>query len=630
MPFPGNPAGQTPANTFSPSSTPEANDLNSATYTFNATDNQWSTRDVMPTPPAADTAIQTPSITGPTGTVDPSTDTTITSSAYTAAQGNPGDHKSSSWQVFEGTNPLLSTNAITAIADVQSSYTEVIAEQAVEISTNTGCGTPIEPNYNAYKMLADFAKDADGTWVYGFNETSTRSAMIGTNSAVFSDDNGATWSKVAGMATPSKDSAVRHLYYGAGQYFVHFDYSCHANNNNCDCADNMPGSNAPAGSGWQFFRSDTLQNGSWTECPTSNAGNSGMSYRGSFGKYHYINGYTTFRYMKNDSTSWTSFTPPDWDWNSSASPSVAVYSRNGGSTDTTHPGFLFLRGSSPMNISINEHVDGDPDQWVNITQTFIDIGWPVNACIQDVRWIPGQNVYLAVGDNAGMIATSPDGKVWTGRNLEDVGETLPAAWNYSSIVTDGTITHIRGRLGDDAAHFYSADLMTWSMVPEESDGSDFRPIGYDADFGGWYQWLNSDNGDGTWKIFRRLVAPGELPMDVTRLTIQGAQTDGFTAGMDIISRSGLAAQGSILRLDDNTVELIGVGGVWQVGSKIQTDPNDYTIILESMGNETNLTSILVEEEKLEANSAYRARVQYRSNSNITSQWSAFGQFNTSS
>ena len=51
MPFPGNPAGQTPANTFSPSSTPEANDLNSATYTFNASDNQWSTRDVTPTPP---------------------------------------------------------------------------------------------------------------------------------------------------------------------------------------------------------------------------------------------------------------------------------------------------------------------------------------------------------------------------------------------------------------------------------------------------------------------------------------------------------------------------------------------------------------------------------------------------
>ena len=74
-------------------------------------------------------------------------------------------------------------------------------------------------------------------------------------------------------------------------------------------------------------------------------------------------------------------------------------------------------------------------------------------------------------------------------------------WDYGNIVTDGTITHIRGRLGDESRHFYSLDLMTWSMVPEEDDGSDFRPVGYDADFGGWYQWMSTDNGDGTWKIF---------------------------------------------------------------------------------------------------------------------------------
>ena len=49
-----------------------------------------------------------------------------------------------------------------------------------------------------------------------------------------------------------------------------------------------------------------------------------------------------------------------------------------------------------------------------------------------------------------------------------------------------------------------------------------------------------------------------------------------------------------------------------------------------MSNETDLTSIPVEAEKLQANSTYRARVQYRSNSNVTSEWSAFGQFNTSS
>ena len=628
MPFPGNPAGQTPANTFSPTSTPEANDLNSATYTFNATDNQWSTRDVIPTPPAADTAIETPSITGPTGTIDPNTDTTITSSAYTAAEGNPGDHKSSSWQIFEGDDPLVSTNVITAIADVSSSYTEVIAQPAVTISTNTGCGTPVEPNYNTDKMLADFAKDADGTWLYGFSETSTRNAMSGSNSAIFSDDNGATWSKVAGMPSPTQDSAVRYLYYGAGQYFVLFDYSCHSNNNGCDCASNMPGSNSNAGSGWQFFKSDTLQNGSWTECPTSNAGNSGMSYRGSFGKYHYILGYTLSRYMKNDTTSWTSWWPADWNLNTAASPRYSIYSRNGGSTDTTHPGFIFCTGSGPMQISINEHVDGDPDQWVNLTDTFIAIGWPTNANIQDVRWISSMNLYLAVGSGASMIATSPDGKVWTAIDLEDAGETLPAAWDYSTIVTDGNIVHIRGRLGDNAAHFYSADLQTWAMVPEEDDGSDFRPIGYDANFGGWYQWLNEDNGDGTWKIYRRLVTPGELPMDTTRLSIQGAQTDGFDPGMAVISRSGLAAQGSILQLDDNTVELIGVGGVWQIGSKIQTDPRDYTIILESMGNETDLTSILLNNDRLSPASTYRARVQYRSNSNVTSLWSAFGQFNT--
>ena len=52
MPFPSDPAGQTPANTFSPTSTPDANTLNNATYTFNAADNQWSTRDPEPPTPA--------------------------------------------------------------------------------------------------------------------------------------------------------------------------------------------------------------------------------------------------------------------------------------------------------------------------------------------------------------------------------------------------------------------------------------------------------------------------------------------------------------------------------------------------------------------------------------------------
>ena len=52
MPFPSDPAGQTPANTFSPTSTPDDNTLNNATYTYNATDNQWSTRDPVPPQPA--------------------------------------------------------------------------------------------------------------------------------------------------------------------------------------------------------------------------------------------------------------------------------------------------------------------------------------------------------------------------------------------------------------------------------------------------------------------------------------------------------------------------------------------------------------------------------------------------
>ena len=83
-------------------------------------------------------------------------------------------------------------------------------------------------------------------------------------------------------------------------------------------------------------------------------------------------------------------------------------------------------------------------------------------------------------------------------------------------------------------------------------------------------------------------------------------------------------------MDDNTVELIGVGGVLQVGSKIQTDPKDYTIILESMKNETDLTSIPVEQEK-----SYILIVLIALESNtvliqVTSEWSAFGQFNTSS
>ena len=62
-------------------------------------------------------------ISRPADGVSSDEDQQLVASAYTAAEGQPGAHESSSWQVIRGETPIRSTNQITAVTDVQANWT---------------------------------------------------------------------------------------------------------------------------------------------------------------------------------------------------------------------------------------------------------------------------------------------------------------------------------------------------------------------------------------------------------------------------------------------------------------------------------------------------------------------------
>ena len=131
--FPANPAGQTPENVFSPTSTPVQNTFNEAAYRWVAADSQW-VYDGPNVDPNPGSAIETPIITNPadesTG-VNPGVDLTINSSAYRVESGNPGIHTSSDWQVLEGVSPKISIDTVGGITTVNGN------EETVSVYTRT-------------------------------------------------------------------------------------------------------------------------------------------------------------------------------------------------------------------------------------------------------------------------------------------------------------------------------------------------------------------------------------------------------------------------------------------------------------------------------------------------------------
>ena len=97
--------------------------------------------------------------------------------------------------------------------------------------------------------------------------------------------------------------------------------------------------------------------------------------------------------------------------------------------------------------------------------------------------------------------------------------------------------------------------------------------------------------------------------------------DGFSS-----FNSGEEAEGDILAVDNTSMTIFPTEGEWEVGGRVMTAAVDFNLIVDLQENTDNLTTLTIDADDLVPNAEYSARVQYRSNTNVTSlqsDWSAF-------
>ena len=112
----------------------------------------------------------------------------------------------------------------------------------------------------------------------------------------------------------------------------------------------------------------------------------------------------------------------------------------------------------------------------------------------------------------------------------------------------------------------------------------------------------------------------------TTLTIAGAQSDGFKVD-DIIDNCGGSDDASIIDLDDTQVTVGGTPSGFNVGDNICRDGSSYTQVINAVDDTSNLTT-LPTSAQLSIDKEYYARVKYKDNGSVESEFSEWSEFDT--
>ena len=575
---------------------------------------------------AGDTAIgaqiATPVITDP-GVVDSASDLTLNSSDYEAVSGIPGAHASSHWQVSEGATPLVSTNGITAVNNVEPDPVEEVRFTLAK--TTSTCGNQSSPYWRgpAYRGGMYNYNATTGTWVSGMVEQMTTNAQGGNTSCVISEDGLTTINRLSGLPTPWNGESTgpgRNIYYAGGRYYIYYDISCHANGGQCACNGNMPGSNVNAGSGWQTYIGDS-PTGPWTDVTPSGQGNGGGSFRGSYGNVIYQGNFERFWRYENGGSAQNGAIPG---FNTTNNQPDAIWSRNGGAATTDlGPGFA-IGGDT---FARNTDSTGAWSAWEDITAAVRAGGWTAGKNANSMGFFNGE--YIIIGQTGNITRSSDDGVTWT--SMDVAAETnLSAAWDFTNFITDGNLVYMTGIDGANSYNCWSTDLTSWIITEDNSEN--FHPHAWVDGLGGWVQFSSRDLGDGNWDLFTRIVGTDESPIAQTLLNIADADADGFEAGMNIENLGGSTANGTINAIDSTSVTLAPSGGTWEVitpAQRIRIPPSEFNVIIDSPRDTVNLTELTITSDLLSAGSDYAARVEYRSDGNVVSDFSDWREFTTS-
>lgn len=518
---------------------------------------------------ATGAVIQTPVVTDPTDPIDPNVNLTLDSSAYQIVSGIPGNHASSYWQVSAGTVPIVSTNQITAVDEVDAAWTQTDLEAAGD----GGQGD----------LVAPVDVDNQVAVIVGFRQNNNSNPSQYSEYCYYTLDGGTTWQNnttfFCNGSTGGKLQTSR-VRYMSGWWFSWFGGKK---------------SDGGTANGFAYARNP---NDTWSQRYVNTDTFNGGNFVGVFGAWGFFRG-------GNVSNSWLDLV------NGPSQPSSVNFSHNFGSNDGNRWACM---GSNNTNAIIQTDQAGC--FWHNATGNPLS-GWTPHDISADnpnfrpsrIEWVPRLSLFIAIGNNA-QVWSSPNALTWTFVNTGFTSETV------TEVVDDGVNLIISA----ETSLVYSSDpnLEVWSAVSYFSIDGTERVKGWTD------RYLSNDTSVRSNPVNYRETG-AFIP--TVNLTIAGAQTDGFAAGFDVVNRGGLSASGTISGLDDTEVTLVGSDGNWTVGSRIATNPNDFNLIVDGE-SDTDLTSITVDSDLLEDNQTFQARVRYRSDGNVVSNFSDWTEFNS--
>ena len=635
MPFPSDPAGQTPANTFSPTSTPDANTLNNATYTYNATDNQWSTRDVVPpqpAPPPAGTQIATPSIVTPadgTSGIDPDANVTITSSDYDGT--NAGTHNRTSWQVVEGVQPRVSTNNITTTTEQLLDYT------SLSQFTSSGSAGKDARQVQDVWCTADHSGSGGAPariWARLWNGAAGHKG--GDYQVLFSEDNGVTWSDDTARAKAASSgtswSAGGYEPVGNANHGVAGGYNTAyvggTGKTGCDRWFFIIYGNCmnPSNNIYSAVSYDATTD-SYVTWTNTGCGHTGAWYVG--GIIGVLADGRVGTRTDNSGGNTNSFNICVFDLATQSSlPSTTGPSDLGTFCDN---GTIYF-GCHGKNVSNNFFtcpIGSDllePANW-----TVINTDSVMNSSrVRGMSWIPQMNEFCAWADNGQLFWFNPIGNTWRLQRLDYSDNLINYFW-------DGRVHTFNTMEGNmiftPDFDFFDIRTTPGEFMNQDNDGS---AITGKVDGSIWYGRMPGAAEDKYYGFEQENtdanndqvdLVTTDVPRDSLVLTIAGAQTDGFVPGNMVENRGAPAASGTIMSLDDTSVTLVGTTGTWNT-QRIAIPPSSFSSIIDDRGDTENLTSKTIDASMINPFSDYRVRCEYRSDLNVASDISAWSTFST--
>ena len=640
--FPVSPETQTPVNEFSPTSTPVANTSNGTTYIYDPVDHKWTIRVGL-------SEIETPYITLPAdqAVVSPNVDVLIESSDYKIVSGNPGPHASSDWLVIEGELPKISKNYVTEVTPLDNNWVDMHPINYI----NTGGDIYQFHTRRSY----DNPITNEGIIVANATMANTPNNRVPTGPVAWmvSTDNGLTWNRattpwdtegfkpypaeysqnwvwhrpecdfvtmdVPGRATqlwliakdeigslnPTFTLFSNHVYGdGTGypgpyvQSFGEFSngrftcfrmhmiyWSWGPRNSDTTIIDGNPYNNIPAGNSLMNLPEFAPPKPNGEAANTYYQMNQVCKSYGKVGDDNFFNFYSWYNRPKN----------------TIADPSQHF---------VTHS-----YGEDVMDSS-----NWNPD-WYIQTDNLIQAG-----SIKDAIDAPELGfMVLLVGQSDLYKYTAPPASNPGPGELEFIPTPFKSI-NINSVIYDGNFYILTSE--DRRSFITTVDFVHFSPVQFNIETGGYGPIIKEND--AYYA-----DHDPFGSMQMNLQRATQF-YDGLKLTIDGANDPAkvengvFELGDQIINYEGLEADGTIMDLQDDYVTVFPFGGNWTGNStqRISTPPDQYSVVLDSVRDTENLTSITVPSSIVLPGLEYRVRVRYRSINNVVSDLSEYSTFKT--